>query len=442
MAKRLTVIGTGPAGYIAAIRAAQLGFDVTAIEKWDRLGGTCLNVGCIPSKSLLNDTFYFKKGVPNDLSAMMTKKEDVVKGLTEGVAGLFKKNGVKLLKGEASFVSDKKVKVGSHELESDFILIASGSVPSQIPFLPFDEVKVVSSTGALDFKDPPKHLAVIGGGVIGVELASVWSRLGSKVTVIEMLPEIVSTMDSSISRALLSILKKQGIEFLLNTKLLGADLSGEGVELQVEGSTIKADKVLVATGRKPFTHNLNLEAAGIKLDARGFIPINGSFQTSCPSIYAVGDVVEGPMLAHKAMEEGAAAVEAMAGISAHMSYISIPNVVYTHPEAASVGLTETEAKATGRELLVGTCSMKAIARARCNGDTDGFVKIIGDKKTGRLLGMHIIAEAASEMIGEGVIALNHKSTVEELANASHAHPALSEAIKEGALAALGRPLSF
>lgn len=442
MNKLLTLIGAGPAGYIAAIRAAQLGFKVTVIEKNERLGGTCLNVGCIPSKSLLHDSYLAKLGVPSNLADMLTKKEQVIFGLTEGVASLFKKHNIRHLRGEGSFVSANKIKVGNQEIETDYTLIATGSIPSQIPFLPFDEKKVVSSTGALDFKDVPKKLAVVGGGVIGVELASVWSRLGSEVTVIEMLPQIVAMLDPAVSRTLLASLKKQGIEFLLNTKLVGADLSGEGVELKLESGPLKFDKVLVATGRKPYTANLGLEKVGITLDVHGFIPVDGRFQTTNPHIFAIGDVIEGPMLAHKASEEGVAAVEGIAGLKGHISYISIPNVVYTQPEAASVGLTEPEAKALGRELIVGTCSMKAIARARCNGDTDGMIKVIGDKKTGRLLGIHIVAEAASEMIGEGVIALNHKSTVEELANASHAHPSLSEGIKEAALAAMGRQLNF
>ena len=444
---KVIVIGSGPGGYIAAIRLAQLGMDVTCVEKEKPLGGTCLNVGCIPSKALLHDSYLVKLGVKTELSKMMNRKDDVVKGLTDGVAALFKKHKIERLEGEASFISDKKVRVGQKEVEYDIAIIATGSKPSEIPFLPFEKDLVVSSTGALKFKSPPKNLAVIGGGVIGVELASVWSRMGSKVTVIEMLPEILATMDPAISRTMLSILKKQGITFHLGTKLESAEkekisLFDEGVRLKFGDETLVADKVLVATGRKPYTEGLGLENVGIKPDERGFIPINDRFQTENPHIYAIGDVIEGPMLAHKASEEGVAAAEIIAGEPSHISYMSIPNVVYTHPEAASVGMTEPEAKATGRKLITGTCSMRAIGRARCQGDTDGFVKVVGDEKTGRLLGLHIVADAASEMIGEGVIALNAKMTIEQLANSSHAHPTLSEGIKEAALAALGRPLNF
>lgn len=447
MAKRVVVIGSGPGGYIAAIRAAQLGLDVTVVEQDARFGGTCLNVGCIPSKALLHDSYLAKLGVQTPFKKIMSRKEEVVKGLTDGVALLFKKHKIHTITGKASFAAKGKILVNDEEVAYDAAIIATGSKPAELPFLPIDESLVVSSTGALEFKAPPKKLVVIGGGVIGLELASVWSRLGSDVTVIEMLPHILPMMDPSLSRAMLSILKKQGISFHLDTRVESAEIEkinlfDKGVALNFAGKRQTFDKVLVATGRKPYTEGLGLENVGIPLDKRGFIPINDRFQTADPNIYAIGDVVEGPMLAHKASEEGVAAAEIIAGHAPHVHYMSIPSVVYTHPEAASVGLTEPEAHAFGRELLVGNCSMRAIGRARCQGEVDGFVKVIGDKATGKLLGLHIIAESASEMIGEGVIALNSGMTVEALANSSHAHPTLSEGIKEAALDALGRALSF
>lgn len=420
----VAVIGTGPGGYIAAIRAAQMGLSVVAIEKDERLGGTCLNVGCIPSKSLLHDTLLPLK----PLQELMSKKNEVVKSLTDGVAGLFKKHKIVTKRGEARFIGPHQIQVGTEIIEAEHIIIATGSEPMELPFLPFDGKKVVSSTGALSFEAPPEKLLVIGGGVIGVELASVWSRLGSHVTVIEMLPEIVSTMDPAISKGLLAALKRQGVAFKL-----GANAKEENLE---------ADRILVATGRRPYTKGLGLETIGLTLSSKGFIPVNGRFQTLHPHIYAIGDVIEGPLLAHRAMEEGSVVAELIAGQDSKIDYLSLPNVVYTHPEAASVGFTEPEARASNRELLLGTCPMRAIGRARCNGETEGFVKVIGDKATGRLLGLHILAENASEMIGEGVLALSHKMLVSDLAHAFHAHPTLTEGIKEAALGALGKQLNY
>lgn len=425
MKGEVVVIGSGPGGYIAAIQAAQLGFSVIVVEKDERLGGTCLNVGCIPSKSLLHDTLQEKKRLPE----LMQKKNEVVKSLTDGVAGLFKKHKITTVRGEGQFVDPHHLKVGAETIEGDFFIIATGSEPAPLPFLPFDGKRVVSSTGALCFDEVPKQLIVIGGGVIGVELASVWSRLGAKVTVIEMLPDIVATMDSSISRGLMTLLQKQGITFKLKANAQEENLAD-------------ADRILVATGRRPYTQNLGLDKIGLSLTPRGFIPVNGRFQTAHGHIYAIGDVIEGPMLAHKAMEEGSVVAELIAKLNSHIDYLSLPNVVYTYPEAASVGFTEAEAREKGRELTIGNCSMKAIGRARCNGQTDGFVKVIGDKATGRLLGVHILAEYASEMIGEAVIALRQKMSVEELASSFHAHPTLSEGIKEAALGALGRSLNY
>lgn len=441
MRYQLAVIGTGPGGYIAAIRGAQLGLKTVAIDKSARFGGTCLNIGCIPSKALLHDSYLAKLGVPSELGKMMTRKEEVVKGLTDGIAFLFKKHKIDTIHAEAAFLAPDRLQVGNEVIEADHIVIATGSEPAGLPFLPFDEERVLSSTGALGLTAVPKKLMVIGGGAIGVELASVWSRLGSEVIVVEMLPEILATMDPAIGRSMQAILQRQGIKFLLGAKVESAQVLKERVTLVVNGKPFEADKVLVAVGRRPFTQGLNLSLAGITPTPKGFIPVNGRFQTAAPAIYAIGDVIEGPMLAHKAMEEGALAAELIAGLHKTLEYISIPNVVYTHPEAASVGLTEPEAKQLRRPLLIGTCPLKGIGRARCNNDTEGFVKVIGDQESGRLLGMHIVAESAGELIGEGVLSLVKKATLEELAHASHAHPALSEAIKEAALVALGRPLN-
>lgn len=448
MAERyqLIIIGGGPGGYVAAVHAAKLGLKVAVVEKEVRLGGTCLNIGCIPSKSLLHDTELVSLGVPLTLEQIMKKKENVVQENADGVDFLFKTHKVARYTGTAEIVGPQSVKVGPELLEADHILIATGSEPISLPFLPVDETRVVTSTGALSFGQIPKKLIVIGGGAIGLELASVWRRLGSEITVVEMLPELVSVLDPSISRALLQILTKEGMRFLLNTKVESADLSGPTVKLTVsqasESQTLEADAVLVAVGRRPFTKGLGLEKIGVKLTARGFIEVNDHFQTSIPSIYAIGDVIEGVMLAHKASDEGVAAAEIIAGRHTTLDYFSIPNVVYTHPEAASVGLTEPEALAAakkgGFELLIGLSSMKVNGRARANGNTEGFAKLIAEKRTGRLLGCHLVSESAGEMIHEAVLALVKHATLHDLAYASHAHPTLNESIKEAAIAALSR----
>lgn len=445
----LIVIGSGPGGYVGAIRAAQLGLKTACVEKEATLGGTCLNVGCIPSKALLQSSehLYFLKDhakvhgieVPKidfNFQQMMNRKVEVVKGLTKGVESLFIKNKVDWIKGEASFVNSNTLKVGDKTYEAKNFIIATGSEPIQLPFLPFDEKRVVSSTGALSLDKIPERFIVIGGGVIGVEMASVYSRLGSKVTVIEMLDEIVAGMDSSVSRTLQQVLTRQGIEFKLKAKVIGADLS-DPIKIKLENETVEGDVVLVGVGRRPFTKNLNF-----KTNARGFIEVNDRFQTYEPNIYAIGDVIPGPMLAHKAMEEATVCVETIAGLKSHLNYVSIPNVVYTNPEAVSVGFTEKEAKALGKELLIGNCSYKAVSRARCMGESDGFIKVIGDKATGRFLGLHIVGANASELAAEGVLALDNKMTLEEMAHASHAHPTLSEGVKEAVLNALGRQIHF
>lgn len=445
----LIVIGSGPGGYVGAIRAAQLGLKTACVEKESTLGGTCLNVGCIPSKALLQSTEHLSfvkekaKAHGIDISKyevnfpqMMNRKADLVKGLTKGIESLFLKNKVEWIKGEASFIDKNSIKVGNQTYQAKNFLIATGSEPVQLPFLPFDEKRVVSSTGALSLEQIPNRLIVIGGGVIGVEMASIYSRLGSKVTVVEMLDEIVAGMDSSVSKSLQQILTRQGIDFKLKTKVLSAELS-DPIKIQLENETLEGDVVLVAVGRRAYTKNLHF-----KTNDRGLIEVNNRFQTYEPHIYAIGDCIQGPMLAHKAMEEATVCVETIAGIKSHINYVSIPNVVYTSPEAVSVGFTEKEAKALGRELLIGQCSFKAVSRARCMGETDGLIKVIGDKATNRFLGLHIVGVNASELAEEGVLALDNKMTLEELGLASHAHPTLSEGVKEAVLNALGRQIHF
>lgn len=450
---QVIVIGSGPGGYVAAIRAAELGLKVACVEKMDTLGGTCLNVGCIPSKALLQSSESYEwivksskeqgvnvEGVSFDFPAMMKRKEGIVKQLVNGVAGLFKANGITHLKGTAKFTSAEEVEIDGKIFFADNFIIATGSEPIALPFLPFDEKVVLSSTGVLSLPDVPKKMAVIGGGAIGVELASVYRRLGTEITVIEMLETITSTMDASLCKQLLQSLKKQGIEFLLGAKVSAAKVFKNGVNLTIEHRektlTIEADAVLVCVGRKPYTKGLNLEAVGVALSPKGLITVDANFRTSLPNIYAIGDVIDGPMLAHKASHEGMAVAEILAGKQAFLNYMSIPNVVYTHPEVASVGLTEAEAKEAGLDFKLGTSFFRGNPRARCSGDIEGFVKVIGDAKSGRLIGMHIIGPHASELIAEGMIAMEMKATIEDIVHASHAHPTLAEAIMEACQKAL------
>jgi len=459
----VAVIGAGPGGYVAAIRAAQLGLKVVCIEKHKALGGTCLNVGCIPSKSLLQSTEYYSNlkqegavhgiGFENltvDLSKMMQRKEGVIAGLVSGIEAAFKKNKVTRLQGTAKFISPNAVEVTLNDnkltIEADNFILATGSEPIDLPFLPFNEKVVVSSTGALSLPKIPKKMIVIGAGVIGVELASIYRRIGADVVIVEILDKICPGMDDSVSKLLLQILKKQGIAFRLGATVKSGLISKEGVVLEVvdkeETVRLSADVVLVAIGRRAFSIELNLQAAGIEPTKKGLVAVDGRFRTSQPHIYAVGDAIDGPMLAHKASEEGIAVAEIIAGKNPHINYMAIPNVIYTYPEVAALGYTESEAKALGLELLIGNCSFKANARARAMGYTEGSVKIIGEKKSGRLLGLHIVGPHASEMIGEGVMAIEKKMTLEEIATAPHAHPTLSEAIMEAALSALGRTINF
>lgn len=451
---QVLVIGSGPGGYIAAIRAAQLGFTVACVEKMETLGGTCLNVGCIPSKALLETSHSYEwiaksaveegiavTGATYDFPKMMKRKETIVKGLVDGIGTLFKSNKIERLSGTAKFTGPHQIEVGGRTVSADNIIIATGSESIPLPFLPFDETRVLSSTGALSLPTVPKKMLVIGAGVIGVELASVYNRLGSKVSIVEMLDTITPAMDTSISKQLQTLLTKQGLEFFLGAKVKAGKVGKDSVSLSVEHDnktlTMDADVVLVAVGRRPFIKGLELEKASINPSPKGFIPVDVNFRTSQPHIYAIGDVIEGVMLAHRASHEGTAVAELIAGQSPTIDYMGIPNVIYTYPEVAAVGLTEAEARAAGLNIIMGTSYFKGNGRARCSGDTDGFVKVIGEKNSGRLIGMHIIGAHASELIAEGMIAMDKKATLSDIVHACHAHPTLSETIMEAAQKAKG-----
>lgn len=457
----VVVIGSGPGGYVAAIRAAQLGLKTACIEKDNTVGGTCLNVGCIPSKTLLHSTELYStllhsgaelgiscQNLQADFPQMMKRKTEVVTSLVNGIRGAFKKNKVTHIQGQASFIDEFRVQVTNgneiQEIQADNFILATGSESIPLPFLPFDETHILSSTGALNLKSVPKKMIVIGAGVIGVELASVYNRLGTEVVIVEMLDKICVGLDETISKNFFQILKKQGLTFHLGAKVVSGKVAGNKVSLEVilEGQNtpekFDADVVLVAVGRRPYTKGLNLEKIGLELTK--FLPVNNRFQTKISHIYAIGDLIEGPMLAHRASEEGIAVAEIIASKNPKVNYLTIPGVIYTHPEVASVGLTEADAKALNLELLIGICSFKANPRARCMNDTDGLVKVIGDKKSGRLIGLHILGPQASEMIGEGVIAMQKNATLEEIASTSHAHPTLNEAILEATQQALGKSI--
>ncbi|HKY63347.1 MAG TPA: dihydrolipoyl dehydrogenase [bacterium] len=451
----LIVIGAGPGGYVAAIRAAQLGLKVACIEKERSLGGTCLNVGCIPSKALLESSELYAQAKDKlkdhgvqigqlslDLAKCMERKDQVVGQLTGGVAFLFKKNKVDHILGTAQVNADRSVTVRQNKeetlLKAKNVLIASGSSPIELPGLKIDQKSIVDSTGALALPKVPKSMIVIGGGYIGLELGSVYLRYGSQVTVLEALDRIVPAMDLEVGKAFQRILHKQGMNFQLSTKVKKATVGKDGVEVEVEdaagkASTLNAEVVLVAVGRRPNTSGLGLDKAGIKLDERGRIAVNSHFQTSLAGVYAVGDVIAGPMLAHKAMEEGVAVVESLAGQAGHVNYDAIPSVVYTWPEVASVGLTEEQVKEKGIEYRAFKYPFTAVPKAIAMGEKEGFVKLIADKKTDRLLGAHILGPRASDMIAELVLAIEFKASAEDIARTCHAHPTLSEGVKEAAL---------
>ncbi|MFN8944317.1 MAG: dihydrolipoyl dehydrogenase [Pseudobdellovibrionaceae bacterium] len=458
----LVVIGSGPAGYIGAIRGAQLGLKTAVIEKDKTFGGTCLNVGCIPSKALLESSEHFqfaqhdfaKHGIKAgsielDLPTMLARKDKVVKDLTQGVAFLFKKNKIETHAGLGKILTPEnginRVEVKKSDgtveiLNTKNVMICTGSVPVELPFLKFDEKKIVSSTGALVLSQVPKHLVVVGGGVIGLEMASVWSRLGAKVTVIEFADAICSMMDQETVQVLTKSLSKEGVVFKTSCKVIESKMVGDQVHLVYENmkskqnESIEGDVVLVATGRKPFTEGLGLENVGIEKDQRGYILIDDHLKTTAPGIFAVGDVVRGPMLAHKAEEEGVAVAEYIANGFGHVNYNTVPSVIYTHPEVASVGLSEDQAKAQGIAINVGKFPFMANGRAKAKGSTDGFVKIIADQKTDRILGGHIVGPSASELLGEIVVTMEFGGSSEDLGRSFHSHPTLSEVVREAALA--------
>lgn len=453
----VAVIGSGPGGYVAAIRAAQLGLKTVCVEKGKALGGTCLNVGCIPSKCLLETSYEYSwlqnsakehgishNGLSLDVVQMMQRKDKVVTSLTDGVANLFRHYKIERIEGVARFESANRLKAGDQQIEAKSIILATGSEPTPLPFLPFDEKVVLSSTGAVSLTYIPKTMLIIGAGIIGVELASVWQRLGCQVTLVEMLDQICAGVDASISKNLLSILKKQGMTFHLGAKVLRAEVTSNGASvianIEQQEQTFNTEVVLVAVGRRPYTQGLNLAGIGIQPNPKGFITVDSNFRTAVPHIYAIGDLIDGPMLAHKASAEGAAVAEIIQGQNPKINYLSIPNVIYTHPEAASVGMTEKEARNAGLELIMGTSWMRGNPRARCAGDIEGLVKVIGEKKSGRLVGLHIISAHASEMIGQGLMAIEKGATVEDLALSAQAHPTLNEAIKEAAGSAIGHAI--
>lgn len=450
----LVILGGGPGGYVAAIRAAQLGMKVACVEKEDALGGTCLRVGCIPSKALLDSselydqirhkaaTHGFKVGdVEIDVPAMLKRKDSVVAGLTGGVKGLFKKNKVDWVRGFGRLVGNDTVEVDGAEgktvLRAARILLASGSVPVELPFMKFDHERIIDSTGALSIPAVPDHLVVVGGGVIGLELGSVWLRLGAKVTVLEAMPTILPGMDSEVVRQASRIFAKQGFEIRTGTRVTGAERRGDRVAVSVEGGEpIEADYVLVAVGRRAYTEGMGFEEAGIRME-RGVIQVDDRYHTGVGEIYAVGDAIGGRMLAHKAEEEGVAAVEWMAGKHGHVNYEAVANVVYTWPEIASVGQTEEELKTAGREYKVGKFPWAANGRAKAMGEADGFVKVLADPTSDRVLGIHILGPRASDLIAEGALAIEFEGAAEDIGKAVHAHPTLPEAVKEAALAVGG-----
>ncbi|WP_342269494.1 dihydrolipoyl dehydrogenase [Rickettsia endosymbiont of Orchestes rusci] len=463
----LVVIGSGPAGYTGSIRAAQLGMKVACIEKNSMLGGTCLNVGCIPSKALLNSSEKYEEALKHfadigimtevklDLPKMLAKKDKTVTDLTKGIESLFVKNKITRITGNSTIISANIVEVNngqtnenraSEQISAKNILIATGSDIIEIPNITIDEEYIVSSTGALKLTKVPESLIVVGGGYIGLELGSVWRRLGSKVTVVEYAPSIVPALDKEIATQFTKILQKQGIEFKLNTKVTSAEKKAGKVMLSVEeGGTaqiLTADVVLIAVGRKACTQNLGLEKLGITADKQGRIEVNEHFQTSIANIYAVGDVIKGPMLAHKAEEEAVAAVEIMAGFAGHVNYNLIPSVIYTRPEVASVGKTEEQLKEKAIEYKVGKFPFLANSRARAVSSTDGLVKILADSKTDKVLGAHIIGPNAGTLIAELVAFMEFGAAAEDIARTCHAHPTLSEAIKEAALAVDKRTINI
>ncbi|WP_343313000.1 dihydrolipoyl dehydrogenase [Brucella sp. BE17] len=466
MSYDVVVIGTGPGGYVAAIKAAQLGLSVAVVEKRKTFGGTCLNVGCIPSKALLHASEVFAEaghsfdalgvevGQPKlNLEKMLAHKDTTVNANVSGVEFLFKKNKIKTFIGTGKIVAKGKVSVTAEdgkveEIEAKNIIIATGSDVAGIPGVKvdIDEKVIVSSTGALSFDKVPGNLVVVGGGVIGLELGSVWARLGSKVTVVEYLDKVLGAMDGEVSKQFQRMLEKQGISFKLSAKVTGVEKSGKGAKVTFESvkggeaETLDADVVLISTGRRPYTDGLGLAEAGVNLDERGRVAIDGHWRTNVEGIFAIGDVVQGPMLAHKAEDEGIAVAEIIAGQAGHVNFDVIPSVVYTQPEVASVGKTEEELKAAGIDYKIGKFPFTANGRARAMQHTDGFVKILADKATDRVLGAHILGYNAGEMIHELAVLMEFGGSSEDLARTCHAHPTMSEAVRESALATFAKPI--
>ncbi|NCT40446.1 MAG: dihydrolipoyl dehydrogenase [Alphaproteobacteria bacterium] len=452
------VIGSGPGGYVAAIRCAQLGLKTACVEKRETLGGTCLNIGCIPSKALLASSEKFEDASEHfdhigidvkpklNLKKMMAFKDEVVEANTKGIEFLFKKNKIDHLKGHGEIVEAGKVKVGKDTYEADNIIIATGSDVASLPNIEIDEKKIVSSTGALELTSVPKSMIVIGGGVIGLEMGTVWRRLGAEVTVIEYLDQILPGMDEEVRKEANKIFKKQGITFKTGAKVTSAKSGAKGVDLTLEPAKggdeekLSAEIVLMAVGRKPYTDKLGLDAVGVEMDERGRIHVDETFETSVEGIFAIGDVIAGPMLAHKAEEEGVVLAEMLAGQSGHIDYNCIPGVVYTWPEVANVGKTEAQLKEEGVKYNAGKFPFMANGRARAMGATEGFVKILADAKTDRILGAHIIGPSAGDLIQEVVSVMEFEGTAEDIARTVHAHPTLTEVVKEAALAVHKRPL--
>ncbi|HEY0132127.1 MAG TPA: dihydrolipoyl dehydrogenase [Allosphingosinicella sp.] len=454
------IIGAGPGGYVAAIRAAQLGLKTACVESRETLGGTCLNVGCIPSKALLHASELFEEaahgtmakwgikatGVELDLDVMHAGRKEAIKGLTGGIEFLFKKNKITWLKGHAKFTGPNAIDVAGQAYSAKSIVIATGSSVTPLPGVEIDQERIVDSTGALELARVPGHMVVIGGGVIGLELGSVWRRLGARVTVVEYLDQLLPGMDGEVRKEAGKIFKKQGFEIRTSTKVTKAEKTGEGVALTLEpaqggeAQTLEADVVLVSIGRRPNVDGLNLEAAGIQLNRRGQIEVDHEFRTGVEGVYAIGDVTPGPMLAHKAEDEGIAVAEILAGQVGIINHDVIPGVVYTYPEIASVGKTEEELKEAGVEYKTGKFPMMANSRAKTNRDTDGFVKVIADARTDRVLGVHIIASVAGTMIAQAAQAMEFGATSEDIAYTCHAHPTHSEAMKEAAMAVTGLPI--
>lgn len=454
----VTVIGSGPGGYVAAIRCAQLGMKTAIIEKYDSLGGTCLNVGCIPSKALLDSTEHFYKashefsehginttGLKVDFTQMIQRKRDVVKANTDGIDFLMKKNKIEVFHGLGSFKDKNTITVTpakgkAQEIQTDKVIIATGSKPSNLPGIEIDKKRIITSTEALELPKIPKKMVIIGGGIIGVELGSVYNRLGTEVEVLEYMDRITPSLDNDLSREMKRVLGKEGIKFHLSHKVTGATATSRSVTVTAENKKgeeveFKADYCLVAVGRRAYTDGLGLEKIGIETDERGRVPVNEHLETPVEGVFAIGDVIQGPMLAHKAEEEGVLVAEYMSGQKPHINYKLIPGVAYTWPEAAGVGYTEQELKGEGRAYKVGKFPFKASGRARASMDTDGFIKIIADKETDEILGCHMIGPRIADLIIEGVVAMEFRASAEDIARMSHPHPTYSEAFKEACLAA-------